>query len=437
MNTMDDMLRQLERCGSAVGLSADERAVMRARLSELTRTMPVRNSDGTRCDRVKEAPRAARGWFRAPIRSLRAMPVAGIALAVVLSGGGVAFAAEQALPGDALYPVKVGVNEEVRAVLAMSDEAKAEWEAERATRRLDEAARLSARGELDQEALAAVESGFRTHADKVRTRIAAFEQRGEAAAAAKVSSAFEGSLRAHERILARLAEDDRDAEAGSLAAAVEDETDAAAETRSRSEGHVKDGDREGVRTAAEGRLGAAMQKIEQVRGLIAKWQERLGEGATAEAVARLTAAESEVGSGQELLGDGEYAEAFARFQSAHRIAQESVVLLNARIRLDVNVGIGLDRTRGGDDDDTDEEEDVSEEDDRDDADSDEDGRRGTDGREDDEDVRHEDDGGDDAGSDQDKEDGPDGNESSEGAWGRSRSWRDGDGGFRMRTGSAL
>ena len=49
-------------------------------------------------------------------------------LLILLSGTGTAFAAENTIPGDTLYGVKVNINETVRGALALSTEAKSNWE---------------------------------------------------------------------------------------------------------------------------------------------------------------------------------------------------------------------------------------------------------------------------------------------------------------------
>src|SRR5262245_60533234 len=77
---------------------------------------------------------------------IQPMPIF-LALALLFTGG-VSFAAEKTVPGDLLYPVKVGVNEEVRGWVALSDHAKASWDARVASRRLEEAEELAARTEL-------------------------------------------------------------------------------------------------------------------------------------------------------------------------------------------------------------------------------------------------------------------------------------------------
>ena len=89
----------------------------------------------------------------------------GIILAIILAvSAGVSFGAEQSLPGDALYPIKTGVNETVQGWFALSAEAEAEHQANLAIRRLGEAEELKADGRLDAEIKSELEAEFREHA---------------------------------------------------------------------------------------------------------------------------------------------------------------------------------------------------------------------------------------------------------------------------------
>lgn len=138
-------------------------------------------------------------------------------LIAVFVGGGVSFASENSLPGDLLYPVKVRVNEEVRAALTVSAEAKADWEARRAERRLEEAAELSSKGEFSVEKREKVESNFKRHVEKVRARIAELETKADLKAAADLSAKMEISLRVHEAILQNFMSSESDAVAAEVA----------------------------------------------------------------------------------------------------------------------------------------------------------------------------------------------------------------------------
>lgn len=80
------------------------------------------------------------------IFKLRPMIIA-LCIALALSGSAV-FAAENAVPGDVLYPVKIHVTEQIRDVIEISPAEQAEWDLKKAERRLVEAQKLAQRGVL-------------------------------------------------------------------------------------------------------------------------------------------------------------------------------------------------------------------------------------------------------------------------------------------------
>lgn len=92
--------------------------------------------------------------------------VAAVVCAITIS-----YSAEQAIPGDALYPVKVKFNEEVRSSLTLSPYEKVTWETERLNRRIAEARVLASEGKLTTEAEAAVVAAVRTHSAEARREI--------------------------------------------------------------------------------------------------------------------------------------------------------------------------------------------------------------------------------------------------------------------------
>ncbi len=82
------------------------------------------------------------------------------ALVLVVSGGGLVFASESALPGDALYKMKIHVTENIRGVLAVNTEAKARWQADRVDTRLNEMAELKTEGRLENGPLVEAQVAF-------------------------------------------------------------------------------------------------------------------------------------------------------------------------------------------------------------------------------------------------------------------------------------
>jgi hypothetical protein len=83
----------------------------------------------------------------------------------------VSYLAERAVPGDALYAVKVSVNEEVRGTLTRSPYEKVVWETERLNRRIAEARLLASEGRLTEEVEAEVALAVREHSDNARREI--------------------------------------------------------------------------------------------------------------------------------------------------------------------------------------------------------------------------------------------------------------------------
>lgn len=78
-----------------------------------------------------------------------------IVLALMITGG-TSLAAQSSLPGDFLYPVKVSVNENVRAAFAVSSDSEARLQANLLAERIAEAEVLQSQGRLDGEMAASV-----------------------------------------------------------------------------------------------------------------------------------------------------------------------------------------------------------------------------------------------------------------------------------------
>lgn len=98
---------------------------------------------------IEEAPSFYERFFHFSRRFvLTSATVMGV---LMLSTGGVSYAAESAVPGDLLYPVKTQLNEPVQGFFHFSPEAKMEWEMEQMERRLEEAQILTSQGQIQGE----------------------------------------------------------------------------------------------------------------------------------------------------------------------------------------------------------------------------------------------------------------------------------------------
>ncbi|HEY4493373.1 MAG TPA: DUF5667 domain-containing protein [Candidatus Paceibacterota bacterium] len=151
---------------------------------------------------------------------------------VLLLGTGVSFAAEGALPGDALYAVKTSFNENLRGSLTFSREARANWQARIVERRLEEAAELALAGKLDADTEARLASELEEHArearelgdEKVDARLsAALSAHTDAIASADTGSGTSGAVMMSAKIETGTAlELELDQQAGTLEAAIQE-----------------------------------------------------------------------------------------------------------------------------------------------------------------------------------------------------------------------
>lgn len=324
-----------------ISLDKQEKARMRGFLLEYMKANPV----GIGVASPHLGQRAFRGFLSRLITS-KAMPSA-LVLAL-LTGGTISYAAEGALPGDVLYPVKVKVNEEVRGWAAISPAAKAEWNTQVIGRRLGEAEKLVAEGRFSAEARVAIEENFVARAEGVRERIAELEAEDDFDGASDASSRFESSLAAHAEILSGLAVATGTAnmEIQPVLEKVRERTKHAVELRRGAEIKLSFAASTTASVVAEGRLKAAEAKaeakIEEARSFINRIKEKLGVGATARAEARLKLAEDTVAEGRVRMADGKDGDAFRLFQRAQRIAQEAKLFVSAQAILPSSLWLGVD-----------------------------------------------------------------------------------------------
>lgn len=92
------------------------------------------------------------------------MTFAGLLLVMVAGMGTASAAAQNSLPGDALYPIKLSINEKVETLLAPDNAAKVAVQVRLAERRVDEAQTLSAQGRLDAATADTLSANFEAHA---------------------------------------------------------------------------------------------------------------------------------------------------------------------------------------------------------------------------------------------------------------------------------
>ncbi len=278
----------------------------------------------------------------------RALVLALIAL-ITLSGSA-SYAAEGALPGDALYGIKVAINEELRAAFVWNPEARATLAFERAERRLEEAATLLKAGKLTPELLVTIASNFEMQAEQATKDVDALNKT-HSASAITIASKFETRVSAHSTLLGTMgAKDD-----GTLATVLEKTKVQVAGVRAEAEQVAKvavlrepsalmlvststlpttndTSEQKAAASAASVALKAALEGLQAQLGDVE--QDDTG---SARLSAYIAAATSANAAGDALLAGGDYAGAYRRYQAGLIAAEQLSVFLKASIDLKIPV----------------------------------------------------------------------------------------------------
>ena len=180
--------------GQSIDLTFDEREAIRARLL----------SKIARSERKIFSPFSPMFYWQSVSMYVKPQYVS-VALLVILIGGGVSFAAENALPGEPLYQVKTSVNENVLGLFAFTPQSKAQLHTELVVRRLEEVEKLAIAGKLDATTTAQAEVKIDSNLAVIKDSVKQLENSNNSAAAADTSSKAESSLKVHEAILDTLA----------------------------------------------------------------------------------------------------------------------------------------------------------------------------------------------------------------------------------------
>lgn len=301
-------------------------------------------------ERLRQQPHGGRRYL---FVTSKPMFIGLIIALVIAASGGTSLAAESALPGDFLYPVKVSINESVRSVVAMSPAAKAEWSVEQTNRRLGEAEQLAVKNRLNDETRTKLQQALERHIERTTAIAQRFSDQGDSEQAAAIQALLEASLRGHAIVLLGLATSTpstTDDQVAQLVITVTSKTQAVDDQRFEAEATVTNQARATVQTAAEGAMTAALNKIDEVRRYLENRQARLSGTVMVQANTTLAVAENRVVEGQTRLDAGSYNEAFVLFQAAQRAAQEAKIIISGSLNVDRSVEFKFNHDDDGSDD---------------------------------------------------------------------------------------
>ncbi len=147
---------------------------------------------------------AVQSWWLSPFKSFTTVTAS--VLIVSIAGAGVSYAAEAAMPGDLLYPVKMHVNENLEARIARTPKARAAVATKHAEKRLKEAEMLAQKSALDPKKEAMLASEVERNVRTVQTEVSALMDENDMENAGTISMGLEATLHAHAKFLAKLNE---------------------------------------------------------------------------------------------------------------------------------------------------------------------------------------------------------------------------------------
>lgn len=197
---MKRVSQKIQIASREITLTEAKKATLRKRVVVYMEHQPLRTN-------ARQTPSSSSSFFAQFLFGMRHYTAATLMLALVIGTTGVTFAAEETVPGDVLYAIKVHFNEEVVEALSFGQEAKTNWEVKRAERRLAEASELAVNGELTEAVSAEVAERFAEHSQRIQAETTEIESE-DPVLAAEMSTQFEDALLAHEAILITLAVED-------------------------------------------------------------------------------------------------------------------------------------------------------------------------------------------------------------------------------------
>ncbi len=275
---------------------------------------------------------------------LQFMPIF-LALIVAVSGG-TALAANGSLPGDFLYPMKVGLNERIVDTLSLTDTMKAEHQSNLAARRIEEIQELAVRGLLNVEIEEEAGANFEQHMEKTLELIAKLEAAGKFEAAAEISSHLEALLNAHEDLINRISRDNDSTTGNNLddmSARVNSRLRTVEGIRTQAEGYVNVDDDQGedeskrLENVAEVKKEQSEDGIDDAKNLLNKYTPQLDNEFETDIQVLINAAEDADANGEVALTDGDFGAAFKYFQVSLRLTHQAEVMMRAWTSFRINV----------------------------------------------------------------------------------------------------
>lgn len=263
-------------------------------------------------------------------------PVGGALVVVLVGGLGTAYAAQDALPGDLLYSIKVRVNEPLRGALATSQTARAQWDASLVGKRLIEAETLATQGRLTPDVQAVVLAQLDTVTKNFNDEVELLSQSNQDdAAVAVLQTEVEATLNAHVNVLSTLNSNISTSDNGLAHIIVAAKSHAKSATVARKqteETFSKSGDSE-LRAATAINRERAEDRLQKLKTHVSIARSALSASSTAEAAIAASSTEASITSADKHIEDGNFDKAFSALLDALRTEEETRINVDAATQL--------------------------------------------------------------------------------------------------------
>jgi hypothetical protein len=366
-------LRQLKKQARSLRLTQEEKQLMHNNISAFMKEHPVRKNVDVRQVHHKTEPSSVFSFLQ---RKYMFATLASII--IVLLSGGVSYAAEGSIPGQPLYSVK-HINEEVRSALTLSPEKKADWNAKRVERRLEEATTLASTGKLTTSTQAMLSSALEENMKKVEEKLHDLESKGHSEKASEVAKRLEHALALHEKLLESIGEKQNLVVTTSPTSTTTLSTTTSTSSTLHSDRYDKENDIEvgddknqshknalvrDIRhqtneilkianklektidaeqknqSAAEGKITAAKNKIDEAQKFIDLKSSHISPESKAKALASIALASTELTSAQTSLAAQKYTESFDHAKKAQFLAEDAKRIVSTQEKIQKNINVG-------------------------------------------------------------------------------------------------
>lgn len=266
-------------------------------------------------------------------------------LTVVLSSTGISYAAEGAVPGDLLYPVKVDVLEPLHAAVVLTPTAKLQWEVTKVDRRLKEAEALIQRDSLSPAISTNLSQRVQNTANTIDRHIASLKANDNFAAAAGATSALSAILQAHAEVLTHLAtHNSAEHQPTALLSTIISQTQNLQNEQNDLVNEVSQQDPEASHAAASSLYTTTEKNLSKLRSLYASRVTGLATSTQSALQDYFSQIDALTNEGQNKLTIGSSSDAFLLSQEAHRKIEEAKRLLNVQQRLNGSSRIKIKET---------------------------------------------------------------------------------------------